>query len=209
MKGAYALASVSALAIGLGVVGCGGSQTAETPQARQAVADGGETTTCPEISNTFTFSSVVQNKLPEPIMLKARDYTCSDWSGVSTPGHAFTGKVIQPGEKLPFVLEARRSVVRTWTMEITGANGAPSLGAARLTIPTEFDPGLTRIKMVGATIVRDRNGFKCDVLPMEKARFPATPMSQWPAPFWKVPLGVISYDGAVAFVGNCNGRVSD
>jgi hypothetical protein len=92
----------------------------------------GDTKTCPEHSPSFTYRSKIVNQLPSPIMLNAGQYDCNDWSGVSTPGKAFTGKIIQPGETMSFTLEPRRNVNRACAMEFLGASGSPSFGTARL-----------------------------------------------------------------------------
>ena len=98
----------------------------------QAAGAMGDTKTCPEHSPSFTYRSKIVNELPSPIMLNAGKYDCNDWSGVSTPGKAFTGKIIQPGETMSFTLEPRRNVNRAWTMEFLGASGSTSFGTARL-----------------------------------------------------------------------------
>lgn len=189
------------------LAGCGGSDTAEAPAERQSAA-AGDTRTCPPRNPSFTYNATIANTLPFPIMLRASEYDCNDWDGVSTPGRSFTGKVIKPGEKREFILQPVKYTTRNWTMEFLGESGSPSYGKVRLTIP---QTGLSedRIEVLGAT-----RGYRppeqtgggpdsCDFLPLEPVSAPDTLWTKidW---FWKVPITLVARDGRFTVASECS-----
>ena len=198
-------AAMGAMAIALAGCGSSAKDASTVTVDRQAAGALGDTKTCPEQSPSFTYRSKIVNQLPSPIMLKAGQYDCNDWSGVSTPGKAFTGKIIQPGETMSFTLEPRRNVNRAWTMEFLGASGSPSLGTARLSI--DVIAHNDQIEVAGSKAVYRRKPFEamfCKLLPMERTSAPPTPEAKWPKLFITVSLGVISYDGRVNLASMCS-----
>jgi len=134
-------------------------------------------------------------------MLAARDYDCSDWSGESTPGRAFTGKVLMPGGRLYVRLESRGANT-PWTLELLGSGGAPSLGTARVRIPTQTKAE-RRLEVNGSTRIEYMPGEAvCRVLPMGRTGAPQNPQSQW-LDFDTSELGVVSYQGRITIVSEC------
>lgn len=207
-----ARAVVSAAVLALLVSGCGGSSATTAPSAstvRQAagVDFAPDSQTCPEKSPSYTYKTSIVNRMPFPIRLTAGEYTCNDWSGVSTPGHAFTGKVLQPGESLAFTLEPRKYTTRAWTLAFSEVDaGLAPFGAVRLRMPqTTLD--LDRIEVPGGTeVTTNAIGAKsCWIETMGRTEVPATPTSDYPGLFFEdgPTLGVISYNGRVAFIGHC------
>lgn len=171
-----------------------------TASARQA--SGGETFTCPERSGSFTTKQVIGNLLSVPVMLRASEYDCSDWSGVSTPGRAFTDQVIQPGEKRTFTLEVRNNVTRNWTMEIVDPSDGALLGRTRMQITeTGNRPWIT----VPGSRSEDRpvgvsaGPNVCDILPLERRWSPPTPWGRLD----KRAVWVMARGGTVAIASRC------
>lgn len=210
---ALALA-LSSMTLAVVATGCGGSETtgattADTANTRQA-ASGGDTRTCPKNGPSFTYKATIANLLPTSIMLRASEYDCNDWDGVSTPGHAFTGQVMKPGETRTFTLQPAKYTTRNWTMEILRPPGSTSLGRARMTIPQTTGLDWDRIEVAGATkglLPKSQAGQgpeNCEFLPLAQTQAPETPWSQigW---FWEVPLSVVSRDGRVAIASVCSG----
>jgi hypothetical protein len=194
-------------AVVIALAGCGASATDASTAAVERQASGAmpDTKTCPEQSPSFTYRSKIVNRLPSPIMLMAGQYDCNDWSGASTPGKVFTGKIIQPGETLSFSLEPRRNVSRAWTMEFVGVSGSPSYGTARLSIPVIAYND--QIEVEGSTRVRrskPNEEMSCYLLAMEQTGAPATPEAEWPKYFWRVSLGLISRGGRVTLASMCS-----
>ena len=194
-------------AVVLALAGCGASATDASTVAveRQAASAVSDTETCPEQSPSFTYRSKIVNQLPSPIMLRAWQYDCNDWSGALTPGKVFTGKIIQPGETMSFALEPRRNVSRAWTMEFMGVGGNPFYGTARLSIPVIAHND--QIEVEGSTRVRrskPNEEMSCELLPMEQTGAPATPEAKWPEGFWRVSLGLISRGGRVTLASMCS-----
>jgi len=193
------------------LAGCGGSQSADTPAPstqvvrEAAVAFKPDKGTCTERGPSYTYRNGIVNTLPFAIRLDAGEYDCNDWSGQSTPGHAFTGKILQPGETLDFVLEPVKYTTRWWTLAISPANGGAPFGTARLTMPqTGLDA--ERIEILGSDEVRvaDHGVDFCQVSKMSQTDARATPKSDYPRYFTDSPsLGVVSHDGRVMLAGFC------
>lgn len=210
-RSALALA-LSSMTLAVVATGCGGSDSAEAPtdtaNTRQA-ASGGDTRTCPPQTG-YTYKATIANLLPTSIMLRASEYDCNDWDGVSTPGHAFTGQVMKPGETRTFTLQPAKYTTRNWTMEILRPPGSTSLGRARMTIPQTTGLDWDRIEVAGGTkglLPKSQAGQgpeNCEFLPLAQTQAPETPWSQigW---FWEVPLSVVSRDGRVAIASVCSG----
>jgi hypothetical protein len=151
----------------LGLVACGAvdtsSNTGESDGVRidEASSDGvlraagADDTSCPEQSS-MKFEGHIMSGLPSPVTLSApRDgWICADWSGVSTPGHAFNGKVMEPAERYQFRLERHRNAYGYFTLQIDGIderspNPVVIEGTSRLVVdrrgsellPSEANPG--------------------------------------------------------------------
>ena len=200
-----ALAAI-ALSAGALASGCGGSSTSAEPDRQAAAA--GDTRTCKPRNPSFTYKATIANTLPFAVMLRASEYDCNDWDGVSTPGRSFTGKVLKPGETREFVLQAVKYTTRNWTMEFVGESGSPSYGKARLIVPQttgEWD----RIEVAGAT-----RGFRptdqrgpgpdfCQFLALGPVTAPDTRWTQidW---FDEVPLSLVSLDGRFTLASVCS-----
>lgn len=201
IRRAIACAAGAAL-LGVVATGCGGTDTtaSSTVASERQAAMAGETFTCPE-ADSSTWNPTIINYLPVPITLRAREYSCDDWSGTSTPGRAFSGKVLQPGERRAFTLEARIAAkTREWTMEIM--DGATSLGTARMLMSRGTSGWIT---IRGAETVYRPAGVSgdmdvCTILPMEPTRFAAT---QWSS-FRKKDLLVVSRDGRTSLASRCS-----
>ena len=140
--------AVATLAVGLTAIlasGCGDSDSnGKAEQAasteRQASAEAfPDSKTCPEKNPSFSFSFRVVNLLPWAMKLKAGDYTCDDWSGVSTPGRALNDQVVPSRKRMTFRLEPRQYRTRKWTMEF-GTEGGGTYGQVDLSIPLSIDP---------------------------------------------------------------------
>lgn len=203
--------SLAAIALAAGALasGCGGSSTSAEPD-RQA-AGAGDTRTCAPRNPSFTYEAKIANTLPFAVMLRASEYDCSDWDGVSTPGRSFTGKVLKPGETRTFILQAvKYEKPRDWTMEFVGESGSPSYGKARLNVPLTRALGEPdRIEVAGATKdygPTDQRGpgpDKCQFLALGAITAPDTRWTQidW---FWKVPLSLVSRDGRFTLASVCS-----
>lgn len=205
MKRTYLRTALPVLALGALLTGCGGYDTTEAPAERQAA---GNTHTCPPRNPSFTYKATIKNALPFPVMLRASEYDCNDWDGVSTPGRSFTGKVLKPGDKHEFILQPVKYTTRNWTMEFVGESGSPSYGKVRLIIP---QTGLSwdRIEIEGAT-VGDRPSAQtgagpksCEFLPLEAISAPETLWSQIDF-FTEVPLTLVSRGGRFALASVCS-----
>ncbi len=167
-----------------------------------------DTKTCPDKSS-FTVQRRVTNELPFPIVLSAGEYSCNDWSGVSTPGRAFDNLLLEPGESKSVTLEAADNVSRNWTLAVKqeGANGF--LGKLRMSIPISTGNGQTApLKVAGSRKISapDGSGRKtehCDVLDLSRTNEPDTPGSRWN---WYFPSDMVSFvvrDGSVTAVSDC------
>lgn len=205
-----ALLLIPIVAVGVAAAGCGGSDTAQTTTsaARQAAAVIGDTRTCPANSPSFTYKATIRNRLDSPIMLRASEYDCNDWDGTSTPGHAFSGQVLQPGEKRTFTLQPAKYTTRNWSMDFVGPTGNPFYGRARLQIQ-QTSVESDSIKAVGSkedggwTV--NRHGVQsCYLLPMETTGAPDTGMSDIEF-FTHVPLTVMVRNGRITLATVCSG----
>lgn len=199
--------------VSLLVGGCSGSQVSDgdstSTQVEREAAAGFKPndSTCAPQNPSYTYRNSIVNNLPFAIRLDAGEYNCNDWSGVNTPGMAFTGKVLQPGEVLPFTLEPVKYTTRWWTLAISPSNGGAPFGTARLTMPqTSLD--FDRIEISGAAQVfvypQRQDIDYCHVLTMNPTDAPATPAKDYPAYFIYSPaLAVISHNGWVSLAGFC------
>lgn len=208
---------VIALALAAGVVlsACSSTDRSAAPaeEAGPLSASVGsfipDTKTCPEKSS-FTVKRKVTNELPFPIVLSAGEYSCNDWSGVSTPGRAFNNLLLGPGESKSVTLEAADNVARNWTLAVKqdGANGY--LGKLRMTIPIAGALGLeyTSVRVADSRKIpapegSGRNTEYCDVLDLSRTNEPNTPGSRWD---WYFPYDMVSFvalDGSVTAVSYC------
>jgi hypothetical protein len=149
------------------VAGCSNEPT------RMAAAE-----SCPEVSS-FTLQRKVTNQLPFAIVLSASEWTCNDWSGVSTPGRAFDNLLIQPGESTTVTLEAAMRTTRNWTLTVKKDGASGQLGKMRITIPqTGLD--YSTVSVGGATPeglaeMTSSKVDRCDVLNLARTNSPDTP----------------------------------
>lgn len=206
----HLLSGIAAVvSLGLLLGGCGGSPETDaaaptTPVTREAAAAfKPDKSTCTERGPSYTFTSSIINRLPVAIRLDAGEYECNDWSGTRTPGHAFTGKILQPGEKLTIVLEAVKYTTRWWTLMISPIDGGPAFGTARLSMP---QTALTEdhIEILGSTQVwlpKNENLSYCSVLEMGSTSVSSTDQRDYPE--YYNHLGVVSYNGRVSLAGYC------
>ena len=170
-----------------------------------------DTKTCPEKSS-FTLKRKVTNELPFPIVLTAGDYTCSDWSGVSTPGRAFNNLRLAPGETVTVRLEPADNVKRSWTLAIRREGSDRPLATPRLFIPVAGALGMeeSMVRVNGSKqIPAPAGGGKwtdyCDVLELERINEPDTPGSRWDWNFSYDMLSFVVRDGSVTVVSFCVG----
>ena len=206
-------AVATAMVVGLLISGCSGSsdpkQAAPPTQVEREAAFSFKPndSTCAPRGPSYTYKAGIRNNLPFAIRLDAGEYDCNDWSGVNTPGVAFTGKVLQPGESLSFTLEPVKYTTRWWSLAISPAAGGSPFGIARLTMPqTSLDTDRIEISASQQVFVEIPNSiaYKCSLLPMSPTNAPTTPQSEYPDYFiYQTPLGVISYDGRVTLAGFC------
>ena len=210
------LLSGAALAVVLSLLisGCSGSSDSEqastSTQVEREAASGFKPndSTCAPRGPSYTYNAGIKNTLPFAIRLDAGEYDCNDWSGVNTPGTAFTGKVLQPGEVLPFTLEPVKYTTRWWTLAISPASGGSRFGTARLKIPQTTGLDFDRIEISAAqdvfVSIPGSIVYRCSLLTMSATNAPTTPQSEYPDYFTDpTPLGVISYDGRVTLAGFC------
>lgn len=203
--------AVMVLALTFVLSACSGSQTSNDPTASPQVTREAAATFKPDSrtcdsQTSYTYRAAIVNRMPFAIRLDAGEYDCNDWSGVSTPGHAFTGKVLRPGETLEFVLEPAKYTTRLWTLAISPADGGAPFGTARLKMPqTSLD--VDRIEILGSDRVSIRKWGEidsCHVLKMSPTSAAPTTEGDYPDAFFHaVPLGIVSYDGAVTLAGHC------
>lgn len=200
--------------VSLLVGGCSGSQVSDgdstSTQVEREAAAGFKPndSTCAPRSPSYTYKASIKNTLPFAIRLDAGEYDCNDWSGVNTPGVAFTGKVLQPGEVLPFTLEPVKYTTRWWTLAISPSDGGARFGTARLTMPQTVLEDYDRIEISSSQKIPVRIpgsiAMYCHLLPMSPTNASTTPQSQYPDYFIdQTPLSVISYDGRVTLAGYC------
>jgi hypothetical protein len=78
--------------------------------------------------------------------VKAGDYTCDDWSGVSTPGRAINDQVVRPDKMRAFRLEPRMYRTRNWTMEF-GSEAGGTYGRADIALPQSPNPDFTPVRL--------------------------------------------------------------
>lgn len=211
MKSTKLTTAVSIVTLSFILAGCSGSTNADdaspTTQVTRAAAPAfkPDKSTCTERGPSFTYRNGIVNTLPFAIRLDAGEYDCNDWSGQSTPGHAFTGKILQPGETMDFVLEVVKYTTRWWTLAISPADGGAPFGTARLKMPqTSLD--FDRIEILGSDKVQVDNDEieACQVSKMSQTDAPATPKGDYPRYFTYSPaLGVVSRDGRVMLASFC------
>lgn len=207
---------VIALALGAGVVlsACSSTDRSAAPaeEAGPLSASVGsfmpDTKTCPDKSS-FTVQRKVTNELPFPIVLSAGEYSCNDWSGVSTPGRAFNNLNLGPGESKSVILEAADNVSRNWTLAVRQEGASGFLGTLRMSIPVAT-LGLyaTSVKVADSQKIfaPDGSALKtehCDVLDLSRTNEPNTPGSRWN---WYDQYDMVSFvvrDGYVTAVSDC------
>lgn len=167
-----------------------------------------DTKTCPDKSS-FTVKRKVTNELPFPIVLSAGEYTCNDWSGVSTPGRAFDNLLLGPGESKSVTLEAADNVTRNWTLAVKqeGANGY--LGKLRMSIPVAtLGLGSNPVRVADSRKIpapdgSGRDTWYCDVLDLSRTNEPNTPGSRWDKYFSDDMVSFVALDGSVTAVSYC------
>ena len=170
-----------------------------------------DTKTCPEKSS-FSFVRKVTNQLPYPIVLNAGEYTCSDWSGVSTPGRAFNNLRLAPGETVTVRLEPADNVKRSWTLAVRQEGSDQPIATPRLFIPVAAAMGMeeSMLRVDGSKQVLAPAGHGmwtdyCDVLDLARTNDPDTPGSRWN---WYFPYDMLAFvvrNGHVSAVSVCVG----
>ena len=168
-----------------------------------------ETKTCPDKSS-FTVKRNVTNELPFPIVLSAGEYSCNDWSGVSTPGRAFDNLVLGPGESKSVTLEAADNVTRNWTLAVRQEGASGFLGKLRMSIPIAGALGMewasARVagsQEINAPAGSGRNTERCHVSELSRTNEPNTPGSRWAWYFIYDMLSFVARDGSVTAVSYC------
>ena len=149
----FPLACITLAAAPLALAACGSDSSSAGTETAARAASGDpfpDTKTCPEKSPSFDWSASILNRLPVAVSLAAGEYTCNDWSGVSTPGAVLDGKVLEPitttyQNSFGFSLEPRKNTTREWTMQFAPADGGEPYGRARVYLTQEAigDPVMT------------------------------------------------------------------
>jgi hypothetical protein len=102
------LAAVGLTACGSGNSGSNAGENTAEASVNEVVnrEAGSDDASCPE-QPSQTFEGYIINGLPVPVTLSVprNSWICEHWSGVSTPGAVFNGKVVQAGESLAYRLE--------------------------------------------------------------------------------------------------------
>jgi hypothetical protein len=168
-----------------------------------------DTKTCPEKSS-FTFVKKIVNETPLPLVLSAGEYTCNDWSGVSTPGRAFNDLLLKPGESTSVRLEMADNASRKWTLAVRLDGAGGYLGTIRITVPTTLAIMEHSVNMSGAqkTDAPEGSGWStryCDLLDLARTNEPDTPGSKWNWNLTDYMLSFVVFDGNVAALSNCGG----
>ena len=195
--------AIPTLTLGVLLAGCGnsdpsGDAAATTSVAKRAAAGFvAQTNTCDEHSS-WTYRPRFANLSSRAVVLRAGEYTCDDWSGVSTPGNVFNGIRMYPGEQR-FTLEPRDNVTRTWTMEISPAGSDTPFGTARMLISV----GTQTLTVSGSSTVAIAGGKKCDYLQLAPTGDFDTPMSEWSRLPGRASLGFVVYKGQFTVVSDC------
>ena len=141
----FPLACITLAAAPLALAACGSDSSSAGTETAARAASGDpfpDTKTCPEKSPSFDWSGSILNRLPVAVSLAAGEYTCNDWSGVSTPGAVLDGKVLEPitttyQNSFGFSLEPRKNTTREWTMQFAPADGGEPYGRARVYLTKE------------------------------------------------------------------------
>jgi hypothetical protein len=167
-----------------------------------------DTKTCPEKSS-FTFVKKIVNETPLPLVLSAGEYTCNDWSGVSTPGRAFNDLLLKPGESTSVRLEMADNVSRKWTLAVRQDGAGGYLGTIRITVPPAPEFLFHKVNMSGAQYTSAPEGHgrlvsHCDVLDLARTNELDTPGSEWNWIHVYYMLSFVVFDGNVAAASNCN-----
>lgn len=207
VKAGVALALVACAVVAL--AGCGGAPEGEVPSTAQRQAAGaiaGDTYSCKPRNPSFTQVAVIANRLPIPVALRASQYDCNDWDGTSTPGYAFTGKVLQPGDETRFTLQPVKYTTRNWTMEFVDPESDASLGTVRLTLPQTVGDSNVITVMGSAPANRpagEEGPAQCRLSPMAPTDISATPWKYIPT-LSQASLAVISRNGRVTLSSECS-----
>jgi hypothetical protein len=139
----------------IGLTACGGdagSSSSGVPVqetnlddvARSASADG---TSCPEKTSS-AFRGHIMNGLPRDISLSVprNEWTCYDWSGVSTPGHVLDGMYLVSGARHQFRLEVAGNA--PFTLGFDGQwmeNFTETLVSGNIDSESSANPGAWRV----------------------------------------------------------------
>lgn len=200
--------TVAAAPFVLGACGSDSSGTGTATSTRAADSDPfPDTKTCPEKSPSFDWSASILNRLPVAVSLAVGEYTCNDWSGVSTPGAVLDGKVIKPltttyDNSFGFSLEPRKNVTRKWTMQFAPADGGEPYGRARVYITPEplGDPIMTTPDQgtYDRTWRYQGDRMKGWFLRLGPIDAPDTPTSLLPQD--ATTMGIVVHEGHVAIV---------
>jgi hypothetical protein len=168
-----------------------------------------DTKTCPEKSS-FTFVKKIANETTLPLVLSAGEYTCNDWSGVSTPGRAFNDLLLKPGESTSVRLEMADNASRKWTLAVRLEGAGGYLGTIRITVPPTPAFKEHSVDMSGAQETEAPKGHadgtrNCELLDLARTNEPDTPGSKWTWNLTDYMLSFVVFDGNIAALSNCGG----
>jgi len=201
------LATALVVACAIVLAGCGGSTDASAPSStavasRQAAAQPkGDTYSCPKRTPSWTQRSVIVNRLPSAVTLIASEYDCNDWDGTATPGHAFTGKVIQPGVAQEFTLQPVKYYERTWTMGFADAVTGGLYGSVRANLLRTV-LWADYIRVIPTERSYAPPDMSCDINRLAPTTLPDTPFNQWPK-YGTGTLALVAFRGHVTLASSC------
>jgi hypothetical protein len=166
-----------------------------------------DTKTCPEKSST-AYIRKVTNDLSFPIILSAGEYTCFDWSGVSTPGHVFNDLRLEPGQSVKVRLEPAITNTQNWTMAVRQPGTDVSLGTIRMTIASLMGQDDYNARIAGAATTKAppgsaRQTATCGVLNLARTTEPDTPGAKWDWNFESDMLSFAVLNGNITAVASC------
>lgn len=198
--------AITAAALVALAAGCGSTDVATTTTSgggqsttavkRQAAAFVPDTKTCPERHSWTLEPIVIWNYLNYPVRVRAGDYICNDWSGVSTPGHVFNNVVVDTRSSFKSAqLEPADNVERNWTMEFSNANTGEQLATVRMAVRVQAaEIGMPEVWTKRLT---------CQYLKTDFPIYYTTGDYVWPQS--RNVLALVGYEGRLTIVTHCGG----